>query len=319
MLNGIFSKRLLGLTALTVVVFLLAPLFIPRFYVYLLAIIFVTGLLATSLNLVLGFGGMYQFHHGVFYGFGAYAAALIVTKAGLSFWLGFILAPIASALLGLVMGVICVRLTKLYFGMLQISLGSLVWMLAYRWYSLTGGDDGIHGIPLPDVIYSTSGGYYFTFAVTFVCFVLMYLMVRSPFGQAFQAIRDNPQRCEAVGINVKRHQLVGLVLAALFAGVAGALFVVVEGSVFPELLFWNLSLEIFIMCLFGGWFMFLGPLLGAAAVVSLRTFVSIYTDYWTMILGILMMLLILFLPDGILGFFQRKARGSEEPAPRGID
>jgi len=317
--NAILSKKVLGLTAVGALVFLLAPAFLPRFYVYLLASIFVTGLLATSLNLVLGFGGMYQFHHGVFYGFGAYAAALIVTRAGLSFWLGFLLAPVAAALLGLIMGLICVRLTKLYFGMLQISLGSLVWMLAYRWYSLTGGDDGIHGVSLPDLIASTRGGYYFTFGVALLCFVLMYLMVRSPFGQAFQAIRDNPQRCEALGINVKRHQLIGLVLAALFAGVAGALFVVVEGSVFPELLFWNLSLEIFIMCLFGGWFLFLGPLLGAAAIVSLRTFVSIYTDYWTMILGILMMLLILFLPDGILGFFQRKARSPEELAPRGID
>jgi branched-chain amino acid transport system permease protein len=314
-----FSARLLGLTALTAVVFLSAPLFLSRFYVYLLAVIFVTGLLATSLNMVLGFGGMYQFHHGVFYGFGAYTAALIVTKAGLSFWLGFLLAPLASALLGLVMGVICVRLTKLYFGMLQISLGSLVWMLAYRWYSLTGGDDGIHGVSMPGLIASTRGGYYFTFGVAFLCFVLMYLMVQSPFGQAFQAIRDNPQRCEALGVNVKRHQLIGLVLAALFAGVAGALFVVVEGSVFPELLFWNLSLEIFIMCLFGGWFLFLGPLLGAAAIVSLRSFVSVYTDYWTMILGILMMLLILFLPDGILGFFQRKTTGSATPPPPGID
>ena len=318
MSNEIFDKKLLGLTALAALVLLLPPVLLPRFYVYLLAVIFVTGLLATSLNLVLGFGGMYQFHHGVFYGFGAYAAALIVTKAGLSYWLGFLLAPVASAFLGLVMGLICVRLSKLYFGMLQISLGSLVWMLAYRWYSLTGGDDGIHGITLPDLISSTRGAYYFTFGVAFLCFVAMYRIVQSPFGRAFQAIRDNPQRCEALGINVKRHQLIGLVIAALFAGVAGALFVVVEGSVFPELLFWNLSLEIFIMCLFGGWFLFLGPLLGAAAVVSLRSLVSVYTDYWTMILGILMMLLILFLPDGILGFFLRKARGYEEPASPGV-
>ncbi|HSH69635.1 MAG: branched-chain amino acid ABC transporter permease [Deferrisomatales bacterium] len=318
MSSASLDKKALGLTALAALVFLLAPTVLPRFYVYLLALIFVTGLLATSLNLVLGFGGMYQFHHGVFYGFGAYTAALIVTKAGLSFWLGFALAPFASALLGLVMGVICVRLSKLYFGMLQISLGSLVWMLSYRWYSLTGGDDGIHGVALPDLIASSRGGYYFTFGVAFLCLLLMYRIVQSPFGRAFQAIRDNPQRCEALGIDVKRHQLIGLVLAALFAGVAGALFVVVEGSVFPELLFWNLSLEIFIMCLFGGWFLFLGPLLGAAAVVGLRSFASIYTDYWTMILGILMMLLILFLPDGILGFFLRKVRGSDEPSAQGV-
>lgn len=319
MSTGVMSKKAWGFTAAAVVAFLLAPQVLPRFYVYLLALIFVTGLLATSLNLVLGFGGMYQFHHGVFYGFGAYTAALIVTKGGLSYWLGFAAAPLASALLGLVMGVICVRLSKLYFGMLQLSLGSLVWMLAYRWYSLTGGDDGIHGIPVPDAIYSTRGGYYFTFAVVTLSLLLMYRIVHSPFGRAFQAIRDNPQRCEAVGIDVKRHQLIGQVLAAGFAGVAGALFVVVEGSVFPELLFWNLSLEIFIMCLFGGWFLFLGPLLGAAAVVSLRSFASVYTDYWTLILGVLMMFLILFLPDGILGFFLGRPRGADEPVAGGLE
>ena len=306
MFRGLISKRSFGITALVFILFLVLPQFLPRFYIYLLAIIFVTGLLATSLNMVLGFGGMYQFHHGVFYGFGAYTTALIITKAGLPFWIGFILAPVASALLGLVMGLICVRLSKLYFGMLQISLGSLVWVLVYRWYSLTGGDDGIHGISIPEWISSTQGGYYFTFFVAAVCFILMFMIVKSPFGRAFQAIRDNPDRCGALGIHVKRHQLIGLVMAALFAGIAGSLFVVVEGSVFPDLLFWTLSLEIFIMCLFGGWFVFLGPLLGAAAIVTLRSFVSIYTDYWTAILGFIMMLLILFLPDGILGFFSKE-------------
>jgi branched-chain amino acid transport system permease protein len=109
-----------------------------------------------------------------------------------------------------------------------------------------------------------------------------------------------------LGVNVRTHQLIGLVMAAFFAGVAGALFVAVEGSVFPDLLFWSLSLEVFIMCLLGGWFIFLGPLFGAAAIIILRTFVSTYTDYWSAVLGVIMMLTILFLPDGILGFFQKK-------------
>ena len=111
---------------------------------------------------------------------------------------------------------------------------------------------------------------------------------------------------------MRRHQLIGLVIASFFAGIAGALFVVVEGSVFPDLLFWSLSLEVFIMCLLGGWFIFLGPLFGAAAIVTLRVFGSTYTDYWSAILGVIMMLTILFLPDGILGFFQKKTKKSEE-------
>ncbi|MBF0477479.1 MAG: branched-chain amino acid ABC transporter permease, partial [Deltaproteobacteria bacterium] len=142
-----------------------------------------------------------------------------------------IAAPFVSAMFGLVMGLICVRLSKLYFGMLQISLGSLVWAIVFRWYSFTGGDDGIHGVPIPDSISSAAGSYYFTLAVTGACLLIMWLMVNSPFGRTFQAVRDNPQRCEAIGVNVKRHQLVGLIIAAFFGGVAGVLFVVVEKSV----------------------------------------------------------------------------------------
>ena len=277
-----------------------------------IALMLVTGLFATSLNMVLGFGGMYQFHHAVFYGVGAYSAALMLTKTSLPAWMGFVAAPVVAALVSLLMGLICIRLSKLYFGMLQLSLGSLVWAVVFRWYSFTGGDDGIHGIPLPEIISSGRGSYYFTVIVTALCLILMFLIINSPFGRAFQAIRDNPERGEAVGINVKRHQLTGLVIAGFFAGVAGSLFMVVEGSVFPDLLFWTLSMEALIMCLLGGWFSFLGPMLGGGIIVSLRTMVGIYTEYWTMILGIILMLLIFFLPEGALGYFLEKfkARGS---------
>ncbi|MBU1712122.1 MAG: branched-chain amino acid ABC transporter permease [Proteobacteria bacterium] len=301
-----FSWKALFLGLAVFVLLLFVPRYLPRFQVYLFALIFATGLLAVSLNMVLGLGGMYQFHHAVFYGIGAYTVALFITKTSLSPWLGFIAAPFVSALFSLVIGLICVRLSKLYFGMLQISLGSLVWAVVFRWYSFTGGDDGIHGISVPDLISSTGGAYYFSLAVTALCLVIMFRIVNSPFGRSFQAVRDNPERSEAVGINVKRIQLTGMVIAGIFAGVSGSLFVVIEGSVFPELMFWTLSLEIIIMCLLGGWFTFLGPMLGAAIIVLLRTFVGIYTEYWTMILGIVLMLLILFLPQGVLGFFQEK-------------
>jgi len=292
--------------ALAVLLFA-GPQFLPRFYIYILSLVLVTGLLATSLNMVLGFGGVYQFHHAVFYGTGAYAFALMLMKTHLPAWVAYTAAPAAAALLSLVMGLICVRLSKLYFGMLQISLGSLVWAIVYRWYDFTGGDDGLHGIPIPDAIASTSGAYYFTLGVSVVCLVLMYRITHSPFGRVFQSIRDNPERSAAVGIDVRRHQLIGLVLAGAFAGVAGALFVTVEQSAFPELLFWTLSLEVLVMCLLGGWFTFWGPMLGAAIMVVLRTFVGIYTEYWTLILGIILMLLIFFLPQGVLGLVGSRA------------
>jgi branched-chain amino acid transport system permease protein len=191
--------------------------------------------------------------------------------------------------------------------MLQISLGSLIWAIAFRWYSLTGGDDGMHGIPMPPIISSSKGAYYFALIILAICMIVIYLIFKSPFGATLQAIRDNPDRCEAIGINVRRHQLIAIVIATFFAGIAGVLFVVVEGSVFPDLLFWVFSLEIFIMCLLGGWFTFAGPILGAAIMVSLRTFVGIYTEYWTLILGIILILLIFFLPEWVWGYALEKS------------
>lgn len=292
----------------------LLPLGLPRFYIYLASIILLYGLLATSLNLVLGYGGIFQFHHAVFYGAGAYGAALVITRSGLSPWLAFIIGPLVAALLSLIMGLICIRLSKLYFGMLQISLGSLVWAIVYRWYSFTGGDDGIHGVPVPEILSSPNAAYYFALIVTSLSLLIMYKIIKSPFGSALQGIRDNPVRSEMIGINVRRHQLLALVIAGFFAGVAGVIFVVVDSTVFPDMLFWTLSMETLIMCLLGGWFSFLGPMLGAAIILILRTFASTVTVYWALILGIIMMFVIFFLPNGVLGFLESKFKPKTSPA-----
>jgi len=293
-----------SIVALVIVLAILAiaPLGLPRFYTYLIALIVTTGLLSTSLNFVLGFGGIYQFHHAVFYGAGAYGAAIMIAKLGYSGWLGFVAGPLVAAALSFIIGLICVRLSKLYFGMLQISLGSLVWAIVYRWYGFTGGDDGIHGIPMPELVGSPLGAYYFALIVGGLSLLVMHRILNSPFGSTLQGIRDNAVRSQAVGVNVRRHQLAAIVIAGFFGGVAGVLFVVVDNSVFPDMMFWTLSLEITIMALLGGWLTFLGPMLGAAVIVCLRTFVSGFTDYWTLILGILLVLVILFLPEGLLGY-----------------
>lgn len=306
---GFLKKRStfvsLIILAVAFAVLAVAPLFLPRFFTYLLALVMLTGLLSLSLNIPLGFGGMYQFHHAVFYGFGAYGVSLMLMKSPVPAAIAYPLAAILSGLLALVMGIICVRLSKLYFGMLQLSLGSLVWVVVYRWYSFTGGDDGLHGVPIPSLISSVSGSYYFTLIITAICSFILYMVISSPYGRILQAIRDNPERSAGVGINVRLHRLVALVIGGFFAGVAGTLFVTVEGSAFPDLLSWTLSLELIIMCLLGGWFTFFGPMLGAAIIVVLRTIVGGYTEFWTLVLAIILMLLIYFLPEGVLGYFQK--------------
>jgi branched-chain amino acid transport system permease protein len=299
--------------ALILLLVLLAalPQILPRFYTYIAAIVLLTGLLATSLNLAIGYGGIYQFHHAVFYGIGAYGTALMLTHGTMPAAVGLLAGPLASAALSLAMGVICLRLSKLYFGMLQISLGSLVWATVYRWYSFTGGDDGIHGVPLPDAIASPQGSYYFTLAVAALSFFALHRIVRSPFGMTLQGIRDNPVRSEAIGVNVRLHQLAALVIAGFFGGVAGALFVVVDNSVFPDMMFWTFSLEVLIMCLLGGMYTFFGPFVGAAVIVLLRVFASVYTSYWSLLLGTLLTLVIIFLPDGVVGYLVRRFRRGE--------
>ena len=127
-------------------------------------------------------------------------------------------------------------------------------------------------------ISSYSSAYYFTLIVAAVCFLIIHRMLKAPFGSALQGIRDNPIRSSMIGVNVRIHQLVALVIAGFFAGVAGVLFVVVDSSVFPDMLFWSLSMELCIMCLLGGWLTFFGPLVGAGTIVLVRTFVSTYTD-----------------------------------------
>ena len=313
MSRATFNLKSIGPIAGLFIILLILPQVIPRFYTYILAVIYVTSLLAMSLNLVVGHGGLFQFHHCVFYGIGAYAFALILTKTSLFVWIGFFAGPLMAAAAGLAIGWFCVRLTRLYFGMLQIALGSLIWAVAFRWYSLTGGDDGIHGIPMPASLDSLNSSYYFILILLMTCLIALYLILKSPFGITLRAIRDNPERCEAVGVNVMVHKLVAIVIATFFAGIAGVLFVVVERSVFPDLMFWVLSLEIFIMCLLGGWFTFAGPILGAAIMVSLRTFVGTYTEYWTLIVGVILILLIFFLPEGVMGYLIEKFKGRGEP------
>lgn len=287
-------------------VLLALPPVLPRYYLYLLASIFVTALLATSLNFILGFGGLLQLHHAVFFGVGAYTFSILLYKTSVPFVVALMAAPVAAAVIAVLIGWFCVRLRGLYFGMLTLALGQLVWAIIYRWSALTGGDDGLHGIPLPESLSSLKAAYYLTLAVLTVCMAILYLILKSPFGLTLMAIRDNPVRSESVGINIRRHRLAAFVISGLFAGIAGVLFVIVEKSVSPSILSWGESAEIMIMCLLGGLTAFYGPALGAGIIVFLSMKVGTYTEYWMLVLGITLLILVLVLPQGILGFVQDK-------------
>lgn len=299
----IFNLKLLAI-CIGIIILLFAPSYLSRYYLYLFTLILVTVLLATSLNIPLGYGGLLVLHQATFYGVGAYAFAILLKDFSVSILPAAAVAALMATALALFIGWICVRLRGLYFGFLTLAMGQLVWAIVYRWYNFTGGDDGIHAIPVPDFLRSDTAIYYTTLAVVVVSLAVIYIIVKSPYGLTLQAVRDNPQRCESVGINILKHRLIAFVMGGFFAGLAGVLFVILERSVAPPMMFWTKSVEVLIMVLLGGMFTFLGPAFGALVVMVLMTYFGIFTDYWLLFLGGIKILLLLFLPQGVLGYIE---------------
>ena len=290
------KKNILLLLILAVLLALFfIPAFLSKYSVYLLTVVLFTSLLATSLNISLGYGGMLPLHQTVFFGVGAYAAALLLNKSPLLPLLSFLAAPLVSAGVALIIGAICVRLRGLYFGMMTLAIGQLVWAIVYRWYEFTGGDDGIHGIAVPDVLHSISAAYYISLIVVSACLLIIYIILNSPFGIALQAVRDNPQRCESIGINIHRHQLIAFVLSGFFP--AWLAFCCDSGTPVSLLYCFGVNHRASDYGAAGGMFTFMGPAFGATVIIT-RGFSRSYHRILVTALGTVLVLIILFLPQG---------------------
>lgn len=289
-----------------ILIVLLVPLSGSRFYVFLGTDILIFALFAVSLNLLLGYAGMVSFGQAAYFGIGAYACALLMKKASVVFPIAFVAAGVFGAVAALIIGFFCVRLTKIYFAMLTLAFSQIVWAIVFKWNSLTGGDTGFIGIPFPQYLDSKVRFYYFTVAaVAFSLFVIRKI-VNSPFGRILTTIRENPERTEFIGINVKLFQLVAFMISGFFSAIAGALFGIFNHSIFPDLLFWPASAEVLIMTILGGMYSFFGPVVGAAVLLYLRLQVTSYTQYWPLILGTILAVLLFFFPGGIVGFLQTR-------------
>jgi branched-chain amino acid transport system permease protein len=284
----------------------LVPLSGSRFYVFLATDILIFALFAVSLNLLLGYTGLVSFGHAAYFGIGAYACALLMRKASIVFPVSFVGAGLFGAVAALIIGFFCVRLTKIYFAMLTLAFSQIVWAAAFKWNSLTGGDTGFIGIPFPQYLDSKTRYYYFTLAVVVVCLFIIRKVVNSPFGRILTTIRENSERTEFIGINVKFFQLVAFIISGFFSALAGALFGIFNHSVFPDFLFWPASAEVLIMTILGGMYSFFGPAVGAAVVLYLRMQITSYTQYWPLILGTILAVLLFFFPGGIVGFLQNR-------------
>jgi len=271
----------------------------------------IIGLFSLSLNLIMGYGGMVHFGHAAFYGVGGYTVAITMTQFQLNPWLAMLLAPFVSALFALVIGWFSVRRVGLYFSILTLAFGQLIYTLVFNARQITGGDDGLHGLEFPEII-STPGNYYiFTLLVFAVCYLIIRMIVRSPFMLVVRSIRENAERAQFIAVDVRRHQLIVFVIGGFFAGVAGALLVGEQHFVGVEMLFWTTSAEPILASLLGGMFTLPGPLLGAALLVFLNLTLTRIFAYWPLVLGTLTVIIVLVAPTGLLGL-ARRALGLED-------
>ena len=260
----------------------------------------VLALWSVSYNLMLGYTGMVSFAHAAFYGIGAYTVALLYQDLHWSVLPGLALSPLVAAVAGLITGYISLRAVRLYFALLTLAISQVCFVIAFEWYSVTGGDNGIHGISPPDFLANPTVQYYFVSAVVAVCILLMFGLVRSPFGAALVAIRENRLRAASVGLNVKRYELAVFTISAAFAGVAGALYAIYDLQAYPQLMYWTESAQPVVVTLLGGTGTFLGPALGAAVYTGLHNSIGTkYPAHLDIVLGAIVLGVVLLAPGGL--------------------
>jgi branched-chain amino acid transport system permease protein len=300
--------------------FLLVPLLPGKFWTHVSTEILIFGLFAMSFNLLYGYMGQISFGHAAFFGVGAYASAMLFTRlktAGgsigtLDFFLSLLAGPPVAAVAALIVGFFCVRLTGIYFAMLSLAFGELLFYIVFSWYSFTKGDDGIQGLLPPLYFQDEIHFYYLTLAIVTLALLAMWRITESPFGYIMRTLRDNQRRAAFLGINVRLHMLINFVIAGSFAGLAGALWGPFSRSVNPGLLGWQESGVAVFMTLIGGAGSFIGPVLGSVIYTLLQAVVKMYTVYWPLTIGTIILLIVLFLPGGVLGLIEKRLKSRKD-------
>ncbi len=298
--------------ALLILLSLIAPFILTEFYLTILCEALVMSLFALSFNLLFGYMGQLSFGQAAFFGLGGYAVAMLITKAQFNFWLSLIAGPPLAALVGLIVGYFCVRLRGIYFAILTLAFGQLIFVIIFKWHKFTGGDDGIQGVFPPDFLKSATAYYYLMLIIFIGSTFVLWRIVNSPFGQTLKAMRENPERTEFLGINIARYQLTTFVIAAAFAGLAGAIWVPFYRSVAPSYLFWVKSGEPVMAAILGGPSTFFGPVLGMFIMTFFHAYILGFTHFWPVIMGTLILIIIFLLPGGVLGFAQEKLKERRE-------
>ena len=278
-------------------------------YVLVLSVDICVGILfAASLHFIMGPGGMHSFGHAAYFGLGAYASALALRRADVPMELALALSPLGGALGALAFGWFCVRLSGVYFAMLTLAFGQIVWSIVYQWDDVTGGSNGLISIWPSARLASKSAYFLLTLALSVAGVLLLRRILFSPFGYALRAARDSPLRSSAIGIDVRRVQWTAFVIAGAVCGLAGGLFAFSKGSISPETISVGRSVDGLVMVLLGGVETLSGPIVGAVSYIVLQDEVSRHIQYWRAALGLFMLLLVLAFPGGIVGALRDRFR-----------
>lgn len=322
---GQMSKFSLKLVALSIFVVCLAifPFVITnRFYISLVNEMLIYGLLAMSLDVLLGYTGLLSFMHNAYLGIGAYIVGLfLIHVAPSSLWLALLVGIIGTSIIALPVGWVQVRTGGLPFALLTLAFGMMFYTVAWKWYSLTGGDDGLMGVPHPDItiggwVLGNSGNptamYLFTFAIVLICFLLTWRIVHSPFGAVLETIRENEERASFVGINVRKYKLFGWMLSCMLASISGGLFILYKGYIGPTTMHAFAGATVLMMVLLGGMGSLWGPIIGAAIFIFMQDYISTMTEHWELFVGLVVILLVLFMPRGFSGLCDHLIRFKKE-------
>ncbi len=313
---GLLQDRRVRLVAIWVVL-LAMPFWIPLVggYTALASRVLILGLAAMALNLLLGFTGVMSFGHTAYFGLGAYGTGLALKYATTSTPLALLAGVLLGGAAGMLFGALIVRRRGVYFAMVTIAFSQICYFVAFRWNSLTGGDDGLRGFArqplhfpgfIVDIQQNGTLFFYFVLAVFALGAGGMGIVLRSPFGRTLLAIRENERRARFLGIPIERHIWLSFSISCFFTALAGGLYALLNNFADPLTLHYSLAGQLVIMTVMGGMRSFWGPLLGAAVFVVMQDYISSVTVNWMSFIGLMFVLVVLFFPRGLLGIFQRK-------------
>ena len=291
------------------------PVVLSVYYLNVLTELYIFGLFAMSANIILGYTGMITFGQAAYFGVGAYTSAFILLNTSVPLPLAVLFGAVSAGLIAVVIGYFSTRATSVYFAMLTLAFAQMIYAIAFKWYSFTGGSDGIAGIPRTNFGFglidfdSANTFYYFVLVVLIICVFLCNEILKSPFGKTLHAIRENERKVESLGINVRLFKLMAFVVGGLFAGVAGSLFSSYSGFASPEILFWSYSGTCLLMAVLGGLGTLFGPIVGAMLFILLEELIGAYTENYLTFVGIIFVLVVLFFPGGVVGYFSKFFKG----------